>query len=177
MRMKTLVTGPAVSLDMSTAGAGKWLNDADPDASKHLTTQCAEEVVKYMRSNPDVELGCLIKRCSEDEFEVIPFRNGDPTAVTIQMFDREDFLLMDDLYRAGTLWGWFHSHPHGRPYPSWTDLTKHNMTANMGIYGGAVNTVSIFSTRELQWLLDQRKASMTKSAIMRLDKGIKENGQ
>ena len=144
------------SIDIAVPAGGLWLNNHDSNQKKHLTVECAQEVRTYLRSNLTQELGCLIRQYGEGQFEVIPFENGDPTMATIKMISDADFVRMLDLYKIGELWGWFHSHPGGSPYPSMTDLTQHRLQVNMGIYGGVSDTVSIFSTRDLDIILGQR---------------------
>jgi proteasome lid subunit RPN8/RPN11 len=152
-----------------------WLNEHDPSASKHLTAACARRVRAYMRSNLRVELGCIIKRLPNNQFDVIPFVNGDPTMATIRMIHPDDFETLVKLYMDGSLWGWFHSHPMGRPYPSWTDLTMHQIDVNMGIYGGATDRMSIFNTKELD-LIQGLRVSITNQTMDSVDKEIKSHG-
>lgn len=144
------------SIDLKVPEGGLWLNDDDPDRKKHLTVACAQTVREYLRSNLEQELGCMIERDEVDSFTVVPFTNCDPTAVTVRLGTDEDFIKMVDLYKAGRLWGWFHSHPKHAPYPSMTDLTRHSLRVNMGIYSGTMDTMCIFSTADLDYLLRRR---------------------
>jgi proteasome lid subunit RPN8/RPN11 len=165
---KDMASIEVASLDMTVPEGGAWINEGDIQRRRQ-TVKCAQEVRKYLRSNLEQELGCLIKRLPMRQFEVIPFVNGDPTAVTIKMLSVEDFEVMRGLYTEGTLWGWFHSHPWGRPYPSMTDLSMHNLNINMGIYGGASDTMSIFDTYDLDEMLAQ-------VMLFKNKKGVKKHG-
>lgn len=144
------------SVDLAIPEGGLWLNDADPDQTKHLTVACAKAVRTYLRSNLNQELGCLIEKVADTKFRAVPFKNCDPTAVTVRMGTDDDFIKMLDLYKEGRLWGWFHSHPKHAPYPSMTDLSRHSLKVNMGIYSGTLDTMCIFSTDDLDFLLHKR---------------------
>lgn len=152
--MPNILRGASVDLTIPKDGA--WLNESDPDESKHLTVACAKQIRTYLRSNLNQELGCLIEKVNDRVFRAVPFTNCDPTAVTVRMGTDEDFLKMLDLYKDGRLWGWFHSHPKHPAYPSMTDLSRHSLNVNMGIYSGTMDTLCIFSTADLDYLLEQR---------------------
>jgi hypothetical protein len=144
------------SVDLTVPEGGLWLNEADPDSSKHLTVACAKAIRVYLRSNLEQELGCMIEKVGDTVFRVVPFTNTDPTATTVRMGTDEDFIKMLDLYKSGRLWGWFHSHPKHAPYPSMTDLNRHSLRVNMGIYSGTLDTMCIFNTDDLDYLLRKR---------------------
>jgi proteasome lid subunit RPN8/RPN11 len=113
---------------------------------------CALAVWDYLSREPDLETGCLI--INDGKFRVVPFVNTDPTCATIRMGAAEDFDLMVELHMQGKLWGWAHSHPHGSPYPSMTDLSRHAVPVNMVIWGGGLHRLSILSTNEVNLLHD-----------------------
>lgn len=134
-----------------------WLNPKETDKTKRLTLSCAQEIKRYMDHDPDHERGCLVLRQEGNEFlRMVPFTNGAPGQSRIEMDRPDDFDLMVRVYLEGRLWGWFHSHPHGRPWPSSSDLEHHTLNVNMGIYGGATKTFSIFNTADLELIEQER---------------------
>ena len=135
------------------------VNPEEVDDTKKLSTACALCIRDYMQTKPDGELGCMIRAQGDLQFELIPFENTDPSWYSVRLGTDQDFLRMAELYRAGGLWGWAHSHPGGWPYPSITDLEQHSLCINMVIYGGAKNLLSIYSTAEINRLHEATRAA------------------
>lgn len=140
------------------------INPKELDPAKKLTTACALDIRNYLLSNARVELGCMIL-LQDQQFKIVPFENTDPTSVSVRLGTDQDFLRMAEFYRGGLLWGWAHSHPWGRPYPSMTDLEQHSLRINMVIYGGFANCLSIYSTAEINQLYEATKARGLSSYI------------
>jgi len=131
----------------------KLINPYELDPAKHLSRTCALAIWDYLSREPDLETGCLILK-EDDKFAVVPFINTDLTAVTVRMGAIADFDRMVEFHLAGKLWGWAHSHPHGAPYPSMTDLKHHSVPVNMVIWGAGLKRMSIYSTSEVNLLYE-----------------------
>jgi len=162
---------PEHSVALSLEGAnGHYVNPEEVDCTKKLSTACALSIRDYMQTRPDGELGCMIR---VQQPQLIPFENTDPSWYSVRLGTDRDFLRMAELYRAGCLWGWAHSHPGSGPYPSITDLTQHSLCINMVIYGGARNRLSIYSTAEINQLYEATKTQGGMSSYDALEQWLK----
>ncbi len=101
-----------------------------------------------MLIDPKVERGCLITT----NFSIIPFENIAEHPLALIEMGVEGFNAMTDLAMRRELYGWAHSHPHWKPYPSPTDINCHKAAMTMVIYSICYDEFGIYDNDEVNQL-------------------------
>jgi proteasome lid subunit RPN8/RPN11 len=85
-----------------------------------------KEIVEQARREFPNEC-CGVVGADEDDRPVKVFaaRNSDASSATYRIDPRDLMQIFDDIdAMGGSLWGFFHSHTHSKPFPSKTDLRE-----------------------------------------------------